>query len=1587
MSLFHSSAAARRGCRLFGEGLSQINNTPQALNATIAARRELLESLLRQEGLETVRGIRPRPNRGYFPLSFAQERIWFLHQIAPGSAAYNMSMAVGLDGELKIREIERSCEAVIHRHASLRACFPEVDGAIQQSIVEPTRVPLGLIDLTGLAHREQDAALRAAVAIHSRCPFDITSGPLIRLELVKLRNSRYVLLLNLHHIVADGWSLQIIVRELAEFYGALAAGKPVEAPPLPIQYADYAHWQRQRAQQEKIESGREFWRRKLLDAPRSLDLPAGKSAEGVISNSAATYNLAFRREVVENLNRYCKTNRVTQFTVLLSVFSVLLHRYTSQVDFVIGTSVSNRERKELEGLVGPCMENLPLRIDMSGDPRVSELIARVRETCLEAYAYQELPLTEIVRAIRPEDDAPVFQAMFELEHVFVPPAIPGVRVTMMAADAATAKMDLDVVVSVAGPSMSLRWYYNVSRFGRDTIEALAAHFDRLLKAALNNADTPVSRLQLLDEAEQDRILAYSSGPAFPRAAGSLREMLRTDLASADSVALACKEVRISYGELSARAARVSEMLLDRGISPEQLVGVVADRSIEFWVAMIGILNAGCVYLPIDPKLPAARLAQMLTESACSAILVGGQYHSKLNQAREGAGQTGNIAVLPLEPVDPAANSRLCLLPPIWPESLAYAIFTSGSTGAPKLAMVQHRGLVNHLRAKIAELALAPEDIVAQSASQSFDISLWQTLAPLAAGAQVEVFDDETSSDPMLMVDRLRTAGVTILEIVPMIAAQLLEELRRRGPHAAQRLRKLIVTGEAVPAEFCREWLTAFPNIPLINAYGPTECSDDVSHSHIATPPPSRDLSVPIGKPIANTRLYVLDASLALCPFGVPGDLYVGGAAVGRGYWRAPSLTAEKFLPDLYSGSLGERMYRTGDKAKWRRSGELEFLGRADFQVKLRGFRIELGEIEAALVSHPGVLGAAAALVQRGGAGGPRLAGYVVPRPGASHSVKDLRQFLEGRLPPWMIPSAFVFLSALPLSSNGKVDRRALPEPSFGAGNASLRAFQTPTEELLAQIWREVLAQQRIPPDGNFFELGGHSLLATQVASRIRKVFRVELPLRAIFDAPTVMGLARRIDEIQKGEEASHDPIRPAPRDCDLPLSSAQQRLWFLDQWHRSGIYNMPFALRLEGELNLSALRAGLAGVAQRHEILRTVFVATGRGPLQVVKTGGDLQVPVIDLRDLEPLARETEARRLTGSEAGRTFDLSQAPAVRAALMRFDQREHILLLTLHHIVCDEWSMEVLVKEAALLYEASCKGYPSPLEPLPIQYADYAVWERGPERRAEIERQMDYWRTQLQGMRRLDLTSRRSTPRRSQGGREHFWLSKELMDRVRALSKARGVTLFMTLLAAFKALLAHRAGEEDIAVGTDVAGRTRLELEGLIGFFVNQLVMRTNLGQDPTFAELLQRVRRVALDAYAHQDVPFERIVQELRPRREADQNPLYGVKLVLQNTPGEDLVLSGLKCTQLGTSVATARFDLAIVIDDSELRSSGTLAYNSDLYDGAEARSLVFDYTSVLEQVTSDPGKHLSELEFRSEESSAVAPESASVQDLAVPIEL
>jgi amino acid adenylation domain-containing protein len=1506
------------------------------------------------------------PRSAPLPLTFGQERLWFLAQLDPDSAAYNMPAILRLSGDLDVAALEGALSAIVRRHEILRTSFADEAGRPVQRIHEPAPITLAPVDVTGLAAEARDAAVADESRRQASEPFRLDRAPLFRVGLLRTGDREHVLLLTIHHILADAWTIGIFIRELGALYAALARGAGEGAaglPELALQYADYAAHQRAERGGGALERDLAYWKDELAGAKTTLDLPTDRPRPRLATYRGDKRAFSLSPELSEALLALCRREGVTLYMLVLAAFSTLLGRYAGQDDVLVGTSVADRRRRETEPLMGYLLNQLVLRTRLGDDPTFRALLRRTRDTALRAFAHQDLPFERLVEALRLPHDlsrSPLFQVMLDVPNAPAPPLeLAGLAIEGQPAPQGVARFDLTLSVSAAGGVVRGTLEHATDLFDAATIDRLLAHLETLLADAVKSPEKRVSQLELLPAGELAALARWNdTAAAYPRDL-SAHALIEAQVDhTPDAVAVRSGDEAITYRELDERANRLAHHLASLGVGPDVLVGLCLPRSIELVVGILGILKAGGAYVPLDPSYPVERLQWMLEDSMVPVVVTTDALAGDL--PAEAAilvcvdADADTIGAQPSERPAVAVSS----------EGLAYVIYTSGSTGRPKGAMIHHRGLVNYLSWAARAYDAGGGAGAPVHSSVSFDLTVTGLYLPLLAGRAVTMVPEGAEIEALARALRDAPEPFSLVKLTPAHLEVLRHSLRPE--EARHRTRAFVIGGEALAWESLAFWRENAPGTKLVNEYGPTETVVGCSVFDGAVGPLGGG-SVPIGKPIANTTLRVLDRHLRPTPIGVPGELYIGGDGVCRGYLNRPDLTAERFLPDPWRE--GGRLYKTGDRARWLASGELEFLGRLDDQVKIRGYRIELGEIEAALRLHPSVTDVTV-IAREDSPGDRRLVAYVVGGDAAPSS-RDLASFLGDRLPAYMVPSAFVALAALPLTANGKVDRKALPAPEATSdGEVAYRAPTGLVEETLCAIWAEVLRVPRVGVDDNFFELGGHSLVATQVVARARTKLGVELEIRTLFEAPTIAGLAARIGA-PKGADAPHEPSIPrAARDGELPLSFAQERLWFLDQLEpESAAYNIPAAVRLVGRLDAAALEASLVEIVRRHEVLRTTFDAVRGRPVQIVHEAPIGALEVTDLGTLTPAEREEIVRSMAADDAAEPFDLAKGPLVRARLLRFGEAEHVLLFTMHHIVSDIWTMGVLVRELAALYAAFARGEASPLPELPIQYADYAAWQRAWLTGDVLAKQLDYWKTTLAGApEAIDLPTDRPRPpiQMFRGARRSFELGADVTRRLHALCREEGATPFMALLAAFSLLLSRVSRQDDVVIGSPVAGRTRAETEPLIGFFVNTLVLRTTVRDDDTFRSLLARAREAALGAFAHQDVPFERLVEELKPRRDMSRSPLFQVAFALQNAEAPALELPDLTLSLVPVESVSSKFDLILVMMEGRDGLSGSLEYSTDLFDAATIERMIGWLTNLLGEALADPGRPVADLSLLGE---------------------
>ena len=1515
-------------------------------------RRRQLEAILRKKA-EKSRS---------FPLSFAQQRLWLLEQLDPGNPIYNIPLVIRLTGDLDVGALERTINEVVARHESLRTRIAVADDQPAQVVDAAKQHELPVLDLQHLdpAAREAEAIARATAEV--RKPFRLDESPLYRTLLLQLSPTDHVLAVVMHHIISDDWSMGVLFHDVALLYRAFTTGEVSPLAKLPIQYADYTVWQRRRLEGEHLEKLLAYWGQRLKGvAP--LEMPAEQARSFDDQQAGATENVRFPAVLAEQLHEVARREGATLYMILLAAFQVLLHRYSGQDDFAVGSPIAGRIGKETEGLVGFFVNTLVLRASMGGNPTFRDLLRQVRQTALEAFQHQELPFERLVEAVNPERDTrrhPLFQVMFTLQSAPWPDVkLAGLSLSVIPLDTGTSPFDLSLTAREEPEGLALAAEYSTHLFPREMICRLLRHFHVLLSGIVADPDRPIEQLPLLDEAEQRALLMERNQTQADYPGRAVHELFEEQAARMPAAtALVCEGQSLSYDELNARANRLAHYLKARGVGPDQLVAVRLPRSVDLITALLGVLKAGGAYLPLDPLLPAERLKFTLADAKVDVVLT----HEEL----QGDLPAGPRHVIRLDADWPqiAACSAEPLGQPAVGEQLAYVIYTSGSTGQPKGVMIEHQALANYTHAAAAAYGITAADRVLQFASVSFDAHAEEVYPCLTRGGTLILRNDEML-DCRRFLELCGQWQVTFLSLPTGFWHELTATIATERLAAPDTLWLVAIGGEQAQADRVATWFQCLGDrVRLLNTYGPTEATVVATVAELTRADGNVE-RVPIGRPLTNYRAYVLDRALQPVPAGVHGELYLGGASLARGYLNRPELTAERFLPDPFAGD-GARMYKTGDVVRWGEDGRLEFVGRTDHQVKIRGFRIELGEVETVLRQCPGVRDAV--LMARDDLpGGKQLVAYVVADGPAPPAVDDMRQYLAGLLPDYMIPAVFAPLAAIPLNSSGKIDYRALPRPERQRdARRTCNPPQNDDEQALADIWCEVLQLEQVGRDDNFFALGGHSLLATQVVSRIARRLKVDVPLRNIFQTPTIAELAASVVAIRARGTTSGQPIPVAPRDGQLPASFTQEALWFLDQLENDRATYTAFpSVRIKGALDVAALDRALAEIVRRHESLRTRFPEVDGRPVQVIEPPESRAFSFADLSGLGATEREVALQRAIAQQAGRPIDLQKGPLLRIAVLKMSADEHVLLAAAHHMIYDGWSVGIMARELAALYPAYLAGRASPLPELSIQYADFAAWQRNLLQGETLDRLRKYWIEHLDGVPPLELPTDYPRPavRTTRGDTLACQLSPELSAAVRKFCRREGVTPFMTLMAAFQVLLGRYTGQDDFAVGSPVANRMRPETEALIGYFINVVVLRSDLSGEVGFRGLIERVRHTALGAFEHQELTLDRVVDAVKPARDPSRHPLFQAMFVLQNTEPPSLRSLGLELEPFNELPAgdAAYFELTLSLEEMENGFSGSLNFNTDLFRPETAARMIEHYQTLLAAAIANPERPLGTL--------------------------
>ncbi|MEK8072440.1 non-ribosomal peptide synthase/polyketide synthase [Rhodococcoides navarretei] len=1526
-----------------------------------------------------------RPER--IPLSPAQQRMWFLNRFDPTTAVYNLPFSVRLTGALDVPALSAAFADVVDRHETLRTVYPEVDGSPEQVVLEAARTPATIVPVR-IERRDLGGHLHELVAKG----FDVTVDTPFRIALFEISPTEHELAMVLHHIAADGASFGPLARDVLVAYSSRVQGRAPEWTPLEVQYADYALWQRAVLGPETDPlslASREiaYWSATLEDLPDQLALPSSRPRPAVSSNAGSKLRVDVPAHLHASLANLARKNNASLFMVMQSAYALLLARLSGTTDIAIGAPVAGRGEPALDDLVGMFVNTLVLRTEVDPALTFEGLLARVRDTDLSAFAHADVPferLVEVLNPVRSTSRHPLFQVAISLESAMSRElTVGGLRAEAAEFDVPIAKFDVQLWLTEhledgVPAGLDAVFEYATDLFDADLIESFARRFLAILDAVTTDATVPVGDVAIVDAAEYRSVVSQwnASGDDVAREA-TLVDLL--DAAAAghpDAVAVRFGDSSMTYAEFDAQANRLARVLISHGVGPESLVAVALPRSAELIVALVAVIKAGGGYLPVDPSYPLERVEYMLDDARPTTVLLSGADRVELPsdvESRTGAAlldlDTVDLSSVSGDPVTDEDRTR-----PVRPGNVAYVIYTSGSTGRPKGVMVPHRNVVRLLDNTDSVYGFGADDVWTMFHSYAFDFSVWELWGPLLYGGTLVVVDYFTSRSPEAFHQLLVDERVTVLNQTPSAFYQLSEADRTAASGGELSLRYVIFGGEALEQRRLTGWFERHGDSAprLVNMYGITETTVHVSYQALAAASVGTSASV-VGKPIAGLRVYVLDTRLHPVPVGVPGEMYVAGGQLARGYLGRRELTSVRFVanPFVSGADTGSLLYRTGDLAQWNASGELEYLGRSDDQVKVRGFRIELGEVEAVVTAQPTVT-QAAVVVREDSPGAARLVAYVVSAAVEGRPIVDIENLRTGIadvLPEYMVPSAFVVLDAIPLTVNGKLDRRALPAPVFEV--REFRAPTTPIEEIVADVFADVLGVERVGLDDDFFELGGNSLIATQVVSRLGVALDATVPVRMLFEASTVALLAVRVEQAagEGGRTALVATVRPE----QIPLSLAQQRMWFLNRFDAdSTAYNIPFALRLTGELDVAALQVAIMDVIDRHESLRTVYPDTAQGPQQSIL---DAARTVPNLMPVPTSAADIQRQVFT--LASTTFDVTVNVPIQARLFEIGPREHVIAMVVHHISADGWSMGPLARDIMIAY-ASRTAWENPAwMPLEVQYADYSLWQRSvlgseDDPQSLISGQVDYWADVLAGLPdQLDLPTDRPRPNRQsyQGSSIRFDVSAEVHQGLSSLAHTHNASLFMVVHAALAALLARLSGTEDIAIGTPVAGRGDAALDDVVGMFVNTLVLRTDIESERTFSELIGRAREVALGAFGHADLPFERLVEVLNPSRSQARHPLFQVMLSFENLTRTHVDLPGLSVDSVALDAEVAKFDLQLTVTESigvDGRGQGMaaeLTYATDLFDAATVQGFAERFVRMLTAVVTDPSVSVGDIDL------------------------
>ncbi|TPG68250.1 amino acid adenylation domain-containing protein [Brevibacillus laterosporus] len=1484
-------------------------------------------------------------------LSYTQQGIWFIEQLEPGSATYNVPVANTLKGKLNIDALERAVNEIIRRHETLRTSFISKDGKPYQVShpFESIRIPL--VDVSDAPSTERHQRIIEMANQDANQPFDLTKCPLVRFILFKKDEESYVFYYTMHHLIMDGWSLQIFTHELSVLYEAFSQGKPSPLPEMQLQYADFAAWQRNWLDGKVMNQQLAYWKKQLGGNLPVLQLPIDRQRPSVASGAGQRDTLVMPTELVNKLHVLCKRQGVTLYMALLTAFKVLLSRYSGETDILVGSPIANRTRLETESMIGFFANTIVLRSQLTDNTTFTDLLKQVREVTLEAFSNQDVPFEKLVEVLQPErtkNITPIFQVMFTLQNTrrtdfklsdetLIHPEI----------DRGTSMFDLLFDIAEHPDGLLLVAEYNMDIFFSTTIGRMMEHYQELLESIVAIPEQPISDLNMLTKQEKQQIFYEFNDTKcdFPMDK-TVHELFEEQVAQRpNDIAAIHRDQQLTYEALNTRANQMARFIHRTGIKKEEIIAVLLDRSITMMESILGIWKAGGAYIPIDPEYPMQRITGILEDSRTTVLITKSQFVTpEITQAYNGT-------IICIDEQMDAINqeNQDNLRAVVDPNHLAYIIYTSGSTGKPKGAMVEHIGLNNHIHMMKKQLQLSEDSRIAQTASHCFDISIWQFFTSITLGGTTIIYDNQMTMEPNLCIEQIVQDRINIFQVVPSVLSVMLDHVEETKL-SLDCFRYVSVTGEAIKRSLAARWFKLFPHIPLANAYGPSEASDDVT-IHILDELPQSDI-VPIGKPLHNFKIYIVDEKMNLCPIGIKGEICVSGLGVGRGYLQDSERTAKAFMEDPFADHKGVRLYKTGDMGRWLPDGTLEFFGRKDYQVKIRGFRIELEEIENQINNHPNILETVVMDIEDA-RGNKSLCAYVVLKQDVP--INHLKSHLANTLPDYMIPAFFVKMERLPLTSNGKVDRKALPKPDRNGVESKYVAPRTIIEEKIIAIWESVLDTSGLGIEDHFFENGGHSLKATTVISRINKELQVDISLREIFIRPIIKDLAQLVERSAKKD---YPTIQPVQKQETYQLSSAQKRMFIVNlRDPDSTAYNIPNMFIIEGKLNKKRLHQALQKLVQRHEILRTSFGWEKGEPVQYVHDNLNIEMN-------ERTSTHEQLHDFVHSLIG-PFDLSKAPLLRVSVVTVEEEYHVLVLDMHHIIMDGSSIAILLDEFVQFYQ----GMQIPEQR--IQYKDFSAWQNKLLMSEVMQRQEKYWLSQFTGqlpVLALPTDYPRPSVKSFEGDYVQFFASKELTLGLRNLASSTGTTLYMVLLAAYHVMLSKYARQQDIIIGTPIAGRHHADLENVVGMFVNTLAIRLQSESQQTFGDFLLVVKEHVLQAFDNQDYQFDTLVEQLDAAHDESRNPLFDTMFILQNiedpyiTDGNDAT-DKLSISRFEFKYRISKFDLSVITIEAEDELLFQFEYANKLFTDSTIHILGESFLNLLTIIVNGTDKRLCDIEI------------------------